>query len=421
MKSLDGGCISSGIQPFLFAGDEIFFIAQGGGARALPGKFVTVHRLNFTKNFLFVSICYGMEALMEKLSAAILCGGKSIRMGKDKARLSLDGREFLQRIEQGLSGMDEVLLSVGEDGSYRKTGSKHVTDQFTGCGPLAGIHAALRACRNQVLFVVTCDMPFADGRIAEDLYPYLSEGTDIVIPVGEDGHRHVLCGLYRKRTVAELEECLEKGMLKVRDVLDGANLKVRYVPVRAIADGERKMMNINTPEEYRRMIERYEKPQIPVYSFIAYSGTGKTTFIEKLIPELKKQGLRVAVIKHDGHDFEMDKEGKDTWRMTRAGADVTGIISAKKAAIMENRPLDFEDLLRRIKNVDVVLAEGFKTGDWPKIMIHRAGSQKPMPLEPQKCLAVVSDVRPKEKCRHYGLTDVGGVAELIMGHMKQLR
>ena len=63
--------------------------------------------------------------------------------------------------------------------------------------------------------------------------------------------------------------------------------------------------------------------EIPVIGFAAYSGVGKTTLIEKLVRRLKEKGLRVAVVKHDGHAFSMDREGKDTWRYTRAGADVS--------------------------------------------------------------------------------------------------
>ena len=75
---------------------------------------------------------------------------------------------------------------------------------------------------------------------------------------------------------------------------------------------------------------------VPVYQFIALSGTGKTTFLEKLVAELKDRGLHVGVYKHDGHDFEIDRPGKDSWRMTQAGADVTLLSSASKAVIMEN-------------------------------------------------------------------------------------
>ena len=65
---------------------------------------------------------------------------------------------------------------------------------------------------------------------------------------------------------------------------------------------------------------------IPTYALVAFSNSGKTTFLEKLIPALKSRGLRVAVIKHDGHDFQLDKEGKDSWRITQAGADVLNAV-----------------------------------------------------------------------------------------------
>ena len=87
---------------------------------------------------------------------------------------------------------------------------------------------------------------------------------------------------------------------------------------------------------------------IPVFSFVAFSGTGKTTFLEKLIPQLKARGLRVAVYKHDAHEFEIDKKGKDSWRFTAAGADVTVISSNTKAAVMENRYVSPEELVPEI-------------------------------------------------------------------------
>ena len=71
---------------------------------------------------------------------------------------------------------------------------------------------------------------------------------------------------------------------------------------------------------------------IPVLGFAAYSGTGKTTLIERLVGSLKARGLRVAVIKHDGHDFEIDRRGKDSWRFTQAGADISVISSMAKTA-----------------------------------------------------------------------------------------
>lgn len=100
---------------------------------------------------------------------------------------------------------------------------------------------------------------------------------------------------------------------------------------------------------------------IPVIAFSAWSGTGKTTIIEKTIAALKSKGLHVAVIKHDAHDFEIDKEGKDSWRFSHAGADMTVISSKSKTAIIENRSLDLDNILSMIHDVDMIILEGYNS------------------------------------------------------------
>ncbi len=152
---------------------------------------------------------------------------------------------------------------------------------------------------------------------------------------------------------------------------------------------------------------------IPTYALVAYSNSGKTTFLEKLIPQLKSRGLRVAVIKHDGHDFQLDKEGKDSWRITQAGADVTAIVSKTHAAIMENRPVEFDSIVERITDVDLRIIEGGKHEGWPKIMLYRVAAGKPMAAEPDECFAVVTDADISCRVPVFGLDDAAGLAELI--------
>ena len=156
---------------------------------------------------------------------------------------------------------------------------------------------------------------------------------------------------------------------------------------------------------------------IPVYSIVAFSGTGKTTVITALISELKRRGLRVAAVKHDAHDFEIDREGKDSQRMTAAGADVVAISSAAKTAVIENRPVDIEALISRITGVDVILTEGYKHGPWPKIALLRAGSGKPLPVPPDECFAVMSDTGVETPRPLLRLDDIAGLADLITGDM----
>jgi len=110
-------------------------------------------------------------------------------------------------------------------------------------------------------------------------------------------------------------------------------------------------------------------------SFVAKSGTGKTTLLERVIAELKQRGHRVGVIKHDAHRFDIDHPGKDSYRLAAAGADTMLISSPEKLAVVkkhrESPPI--EDLIATyFTDVDVVLTEGFKRSALPKIEVHRA-------------------------------------------------
>ena len=109
-------------------------------------------------------------------------------------------------------------------------------------------------------------------------------------------------------------------------------------------------------------------------SFVAKSGTGKTTLLEKVIIELKRRGYRVGVIKHDAHRFDIDHPGKDSHRLTQAGADTMLISSPEKLAVIKNHdtPPAIEELIAvYFGDVDVVLTEGFKKSRLPKIEVHR--------------------------------------------------
>ena len=130
---------------------------------------------------------------------------------------------------------------------------------------------------------------------------------------------------------------------------------------------------------------------IPVIAFSAWSGTGKTTVIEKLIPVLKTRGLRVAAVKHDAHDFEIDRKGKDSWKFFHAGADVTVITSDKKTALIEQRSLDLMDVFSRIPDVDIILAEGFNQDDLPRIGICRKATGKGFRHPLSQYIAIVTD------------------------------
>ncbi len=112
----------------------------------------------------------------------------------------------------------------------------------------------------------------------------------------------------------------------------------------------------------------------PALSFVAKSGTGKTTLLEKLITALKERGYRVGIIKHDAHHFDIDHPGKDSYRLTAAGADTMLISSPEKLAMVRKHaasPSPEELIADYFSDVDIVLTEGFKMSGLPKIEVHR--------------------------------------------------
>lgn len=114
---------------------------------------------------------------------------------------------------------------------------------------------------------------------------------------------------------------------------------------------------------------------IPIVSVVGKSDSGKTTLLEKLIPILTARGFRIAVIKHDAHSFEIDHEGKDSWRHKQAGAAVTVISSPGKLAMVADTDHDhslseIRDAL--IRDVDLILSEGYKRETHPKIEVYRS-------------------------------------------------
>jgi molybdopterin-guanine dinucleotide biosynthesis adapter protein len=131
----------------------------------------------------------------------------------------------------------------------------------------------------------------------------------------------------------------------------------------------------------------------PVITIVGHSNSGKTTLIEKLIPELKRRGYRVGTIKHTHHGFSMDQKGKDTYRHRDAGADAVLAASPGQIAIVKSiAEFSIDSLLPYFQDMDIVLVEGFKQEKKPKIEVFRSQiHQTPLFPEDELLVAVVTD------------------------------
>lgn len=163
----------------------------------------------------------------------------------------------------------------------------------------------------------------------------------------------------------------------------------------------------------------------PLLGITAFSGTGKTTLLTKLIPALSELGIRVSVIKHAHHEFDIDTPGKDSYRVRKAGAKQTMVASAKRWALMSETPeaedVDLTYLIQQLdtRDVDLILVEGFKSLDIPKIILHRAATEKPLPVSGSKTLAIATDCKKLDSdLPLLDLNDTNALAQFIFTHFQ---
>jgi molybdopterin-guanine dinucleotide biosynthesis protein B len=135
--------------------------------------------------------------------------------------------------------------------------------------------------------------------------------------------------------------------------------------------------------------------KVPVISFVGRSNTGKTTLLEKVIPLLRSRGFRVGTIKHHAGEFEIDREGKDSYRHKRAGATATMITSPTKVALVEDisRELSLSEVIKRyMHEVDLVITEGYKRERMPKVELYVHGrGDAPLAREDPDIIAIATD------------------------------
>ncbi|PKN50706.1 MAG: molybdopterin-guanine dinucleotide biosynthesis protein B [Deltaproteobacteria bacterium HGW-Deltaproteobacteria-13] len=155
----------------------------------------------------------------------------------------------------------------------------------------------------------------------------------------------------------------------------------------------------------------------PIISIVGKSNSGKTTLVEKLIPELIKRGYRVATIKHNKHGFDIDHEGKDSWRHKQAGACATVIACPTKIALIEDIDRDHslgEIRDKYVKDADVILAEGYKGNPFPKIEVFRSELKRELLCSKEdNLLALAADVKLDAGVPCFDINDIKSIADLI--------
>ena len=312
------------------------------------------------------------------LTLVVAAGGRSTRMGRDKRFLPLAGEHLLARtLRRGRdAGFAAIVLAAEEVRSdltalAEEFGAVLVTDEMPAQGPAAAIAAGLSAAETEWSLVLSGDMPFYDFELVQALLPEACADTQVVLP-SLCGYWQPLAALYRRDVGDVFAAAIARGDRKLGIVL--RDLSVRELPLTADAG---LFFNVNTPAAYRLALGRLANEQRvrPVLSIAApASGTGKTTFIERLIPLLAAHGVRTAVIKSDSHGFQLDTEGKDTARFSAAGASAVAVSAPNGYFILQKTQgrKDFQDIIEKLdSNEDLYITESRSRGVLPTLMLDR--------------------------------------------------
>lgn len=347
----------------------------------------------------------GLKMLSRVLSAVVLAGGRSTRLGQDKVLLPYRGVSFVQHQVHKLRelGVEDVIVS-GYEGPV--DGAASVPDVYPHSGPLGGMHAGLSAARNTAALVLAVDTPLLPVELLDALARAHGGGITVL---EHGGKTEPLIGVYDSAIAAVCEEMLRSGRRSVYGLLD----RVGYRTVCYQGD-EKLLLNCNTPEDYALLTEGpVDRKAIAI---CGVKNSGKTTLIRKLLKVLAGRGIRTAVIKHDGHDFTCDIPGTDSYQFSAAGAYGVAVCSDSRMFVhKEGTGEQVSQLIALFPEADLILIEGMKDSTYPKVeVIRRAVSDRPVSCPTGRFL-ITTDWEPGHfQEETAGLEEIERIADSIL-------
>lgn len=348
-------------------------------------------------------------------SVGILAGGKSSRMGKNKALLKFENTTVIQRTAGEFADVSDIYISAASAGEYEFIGIPVVYDENADIGPIEGIRRVLSAAQNEYVFICAADMPFISRDIARYLTQFICSDYDCYV-ITDDEHMHPLCAVYSKRVLPVIEELIAEGKYRLREIF--ALCPTKYVPIDLSCCDRKVVRNINTKEEYNEAVKPF------VFCVCGYSDSGKTWLISMLINEFIRDGYSTAVLKHDGHDVFTDAKGSDTYIAEQAGAKATAVFSDTRYCVTlpgKLSPEGFANMLRDADDTpDVLIIEGMKTSVYPKVEIIRKSVYDKSVCDSDTLICAASDcISPRElSCPVFGLDDVRGIYKCVKDHFE---
>jgi molybdopterin-guanine dinucleotide biosynthesis protein len=375
------------------------------------------------------------KAYRSDVSLALLAGGRSVRMGEDKMLASFGGTTLVEWMRDRLApAFPHVFLVTRQPEQFHDLGLPVVNDALSDTGSAVGLYTAVLAAPTERVICLACDMPFVTPRFLR-LLAERSEGYDVFVP-RHGQFMQPLCAVYGKGTLDAYQAFIASGGRRIFDIYPDLNTGYLDLDSGEFGDPDALFMNVNTPEELEAARTRVaeegggwraalqpriqafmDASPIPVVSFIGKKKSGKTTVLLGVVKELRDRGYRVAVLKHDTHGFDIDIPGTDSYRFKELGAEVVGVSSPWSYVwqVKTEAEPSLGELIRQIREpVDLVITEGFKQQDAPKIEVSRRARSETLVSTPDELIGITSDQRfPDYLVPQFDLGDSKALADLV--------
>ena len=285
-----------------------------------------------------------------------------------------------------------------------------------------GLYTILKSIRTEYVFIVACDMPFLNSELIKFTLEQDYHNYDIVC-YSINKKFQPLFGIYKRDCVKFFENALKNSHFpKLVDIFNEFRaLIIDEGKIPAEINIQKSFFNINTEEDYYRA-KNNQFNDIPIIGIVAKeSKSGKTTLIEGLIEKFKKDNFKVGVLKHTVHKIEIDKKGKDTYRFFEKGADVVAIDTESEIVIRKrlDKPLPVKYIKDRyFKDVDILIVEGHKGGNFPKIEVIKNDQNEYLFENDSNIIAVVSEKKINVSLPQFSFQDTEKIYTFIKKTLK---
>lgn len=296
------------------------------------------------------------------MEVGILAGGKSSRYNKDKLTEQYNGKTFIEHLYDEMSKLGKVIISTKEGREYIKS-VDYVYDINSDIGAIEGLYRLLINSKEDYMAIISGDTPLVSSEMIKYLEGYISSDYDVYVYKDKFGV-HPLCAIYSKKVINDIEDAIVNKKYSIHKLL--YSLRTKYIDIENSKFSSKLLLNINTQEDYNKIYGN-------VLAISGVKNSGKTTFIYKLLQNLNEYINDIVVIKHDGHSYDIDYKDTDTYKYRNAGAKDIAIISQDKTAIIHYKEKNILDILNYFSDKKLVILEGYKNSDFPKIEIVRKG------------------------------------------------